>query len=209
MIYAEYILICIAVPLAMTALFIKGSARRFILAFMAGMGACLLSSYLGGFAEYVSQMSREDVSVFISPVTEEILKLLPVLFYLYIVDVKSDGILLVSGGIGAGFATFENCCYILTSDSLSLYYVLIRGMAVGVMHLVTMILLAMVVLLFRRHRIFSYVGILGALSMSVTVHALYNLLVSRPGKPSYIGFSLPLLLAVILYRQYQIKINSK
>ena len=39
---------------------------------------------------------------------------------------------------------------------------------------------------------------IGALSLSVTFHALYNLLVSRPGVTSWIGYVLPLLTALWL-----------
>ena len=44
--------------------------------------------------------------------------------------------------IGAGFATFENCCYILTSGAERLTYILIRGLAVGVMHIVSVLTLS-------------------------------------------------------------------
>ena len=42
-------------------------------------------------------------------------------------------------------------------------------------------------------------GIVGALSMAMTFHGLYNLLVSEPGIPSYIGYVLPMLFALLLY----------
>ncbi len=45
----------------------------------------------------------------------------------------------------------------------------------------------------------SFAGILGALSFSMTFHAFYNLLVSEPGIPSYLGYASPLICAVLLY----------
>ena len=199
MIYSENILICIAVPLAVTALFVKGNARRFILSFIVGMGVCLLSAYIGGFLQHISRMSTEDTSIFISPIIEEIMKLIPVLLFLYMLNPKEDELILGATGIGAGFATFENSCHILSSGASSLSYTLIRGAAVGVMHLVTMISIAMAINVARRYKIFSFSGILGALSLAVTIHSLYNLLVSKEGVSSYIGYSIPLFCAILIY----------
>ena len=48
MLYAENILICIAVPLAVTMLFTKGNARRMVASFLAGMLVCIISAYIAG-----------------------------------------------------------------------------------------------------------------------------------------------------------------
>ena len=42
----------------------------------------------------------------------------------------------------------------------------------------------------------------GAFSLSVIFHGLYNLLVSVPGVSSYIGFCLPILAAIAIYHPY-------
>ena len=76
---------------------------------------------------------------------------------------------------------------------------MIRGLAVGVMHLVTMVAFVMGLRLLKRYKVVSFAGIVGALSMSMTFHGLYNLLVSEPGVSSYIGYALPMLFAVMLY----------
>ena len=60
MIYAENVLICIAVPLAVSLLFTKGSARRCIASFLTGMIVCILSAYISGFFEETSGFSSED-----------------------------------------------------------------------------------------------------------------------------------------------------
>ena len=202
MVYSENILICIAVPLAISVLFIKGSAKRFVISFLVGMITCLLGAYIGGFIQSTSGFTAEDTSIFISPIIEEILKLLPILFFIYVFESDSNEVLLSAVGIGAGFATFENCCCILSSGSQNLSYVLVRGSAVGVMHIVTMAVLAFGLHILKKCKIFSFAGILGALSLSMTFHALYNLLVSKPGISSYLGYALPLICAILLYFVY-------
>ena len=200
MIYAENILICIAVPLLLSLAFIQGSARRFATAFLAGMGVCLLAAYISGFINVASGMSAEDTAVFISPIVEECMKLLPVLFFLFMFTPRDQTLLIVAVGICAGFATFENCCYILSSGAESLPYILIRGMAVGVMHIVSGLAVAFGLMLARRFKVLSVPGIIGALALSMTFHALYNLLVSEAGITSAIGYALPLVTAATLYR---------
>ena len=85
MIYAEYVLICITVPLVISLLFIKGSSRRLISAFLAGMIVCMLSAYIAGFFEAMSGFSSEDTSIFLSPIIEECMKLLLILFCIYVI----------------------------------------------------------------------------------------------------------------------------
>ena len=199
MIYAENILICIAVPLLVSLFFVTKSAKRFVAGFLIGMAVCLIGAYIGGFFNYVSSMPEGDTSIFISPMIEEIMKLLPLLFYLLIFIPANRDLLMVSIGIGAGFATFENCCYILSAGAESLPYVMIRGLAVGVMHIICAFAISMGLIILRRFKAMSFAGITGALSLSATFHALYNLLVSKPGLSSWIGYAMPLLSAVILY----------
>ena len=199
MLYAENILICIAVPLAVTMLFTKGNARRMVASFLAGMLACIISAYIAGAIEALSGFGPEDTSIFLSPMIEESMKLLTILFCIYMFESSGDKTDLFAVGIGAGFATFENCCFILSSGVPQLTNVLIRGAAVGVMHIVTLVAVAKGIRFLKRYNIFSFAGIAGVFSLSVTVHGLYNLLVSKPGISSYIGYVMPMACAILLY----------
>ena len=208
MIYAENILICIAVPLLIALAFIQGSARRFAASFLAGMVACLLAAYISGFINVASGMGPEETAIFISPIVEEWMKLLPILFFLFMFMPQDKSLLIVAVGICAGFATFENCCYILTTGAESLPYILIRGMAVGVMHIVSGLAVTFGLVAARRFHALSLPSIVGALALSMIFHALYNLLVSKPGIPSAIGYTLPLLTVSTLYLPYRKLIGS-
>jgi RsiW-degrading membrane proteinase PrsW (M82 family) len=130
---------------------------------------------------------------------EESMKLLLVLLCIYVLVPSGKGLELLAVGIGAGFATFENCCVLLSSGSQQLAYMLVRGSAVGVMHIVTLVALAKGFLLLKSFKAFNFAGVAGILSISVTVHGLYNLLVSQPGLSSYIGYAMPMLCVILLY----------
>ncbi len=199
MIYPENILICIVVPLLIAMFFVSGNAWRFVFAFAIGMGICLLSAYISGFFELQTDRGAEWVTVYLSPVIEEIMKFLPILFYMIVLKYDNKRIFLVAAAIGAGFATFENCCYMLAGGTGHFGYMLIRGLAVGVMHIDSILVVTLAMVLIRKFRILSIPGAVGALSISMTIHSLYNLLVSKPGITTYIGYVIPILVAVLIY----------
>ncbi|MBR0464101.1 MAG: PrsW family intramembrane metalloprotease [Clostridia bacterium] len=199
MIYSENILICIGAPLLVAAFFLRGQVRRFVSAFLAGMIICLLTGYINGFIHLVSGEALEETAVYISPVVEEIMKLLPLLFILLVFDPGEAELLQTAVAVGAGFATFENCCYILSSGVDSLIYTLVRGLAVGVMHIMSIMLLHLGMTIARRYRVLTATTIIGATALSIIFHGLYNLLVSQPGINMAIGYCLPLCVAAIYY----------
>lgn len=199
MIYAENILLCIAAPLLLSLLFVQGQVRQYVLAFAAGMVACLLAAYVTGFLQLLIAWEETDVRVFLSPVVEELIKLLPLLILMLLTEPKDNTLLLLAVALGTGFATFENCCSLLSSGEIGLSFVLIRGLAVGVMHIVSVAALSLGIVAARRLQAMSLPALAGAFSLSVVFHGLYNLLVSVPGVPSYVGFCLPVLAAVGIY----------
>ncbi len=131
MIYSENVLVCMAVPLLLTLIFVKANTRQFVLSFLLGMAACLLRAYVSGFVDAASGMGVEDTAIFISPVSEEVMKFLPLLFYFLMFDPEDDRLFHAAIGIGAGFASFENVCSMISSGTESLSFLLIRGLAVG------------------------------------------------------------------------------
>ena len=203
MIYAENILLCIAVPLLISLLFVRGEVRHYVAAFLLGMGVCLIAAYISGYLNLLNGMGENDTSIFISPVVEELIKLLCLLFFLIMFSPKGRTLTMLAVAIGAGFATFENCCYILTSGAEVLPYILVRGLAVGVMHIVSMLTVAILLIVAKRLQVFSFPAIVGGLALSMIFHALYNLLVSEPGASAVIGYLLPLVTAGFLYVLYQ------
>ena len=203
MIYSENILFCISIPLLLTAIYTRGAARRSISAFLVGMVTCLLSSYISGYLTLLTGMELNASAVYISPTTEELMKLLPLLFFLLVFRPREMTLVTFAISLGAGFATFENCCYLLATGSESLAFTLVRGLAVGVMHIVCMLAMSLSLIMVRRYRVFSFSTVVGCLSLSVVFHALYNLLVSAQGIPSYIGYGLPILTALAFYWPYQ------
>ncbi|MCR5792198.1 MAG: PrsW family intramembrane metalloprotease [Lachnospiraceae bacterium] len=203
MIYAENILLCMIIPLVLTMFFLRGNANRFVLNFILGMVACLLGAYVSGFIDAASGIGTEDTAVFISPVVEEMMKFLPLLFYFVMFAPEDDKLTHAALGMGAGFASYENICSMVSSGTESLSFVLVRGLAVGVMHIVSVFTLIMGLIIVRRFKVLRLESVIGALSLSMLFHGMYNLLVSETGISSIIGFSLPMVTAAILYYFYR------
>ena len=203
MIYAENILICIAVPLIITLVFLSGKTRLFTASFLLGMSVCLIAAYVSGYITVISDMTKDNVQVFISPVIEELMKFMPLVLYLMLIEPEDKNLFSACLGIGAGFATFENCCYILSFGAESLSFILIRGLSVGVMHIVSILTLTVGLVLARRFHALTIAALFGAVSLSMIFHGLYNLLVSEPGISTYIGFSLPIVTAICLHVLYR------
>lgn len=199
MIYAENILICIAIPLIVSLFFIHGNVRRYMGAFLTGMVMCLLSAYISSFLGGAFDVADNEMAVFLSPMVEELMKLLPLMLAMLLLGVEDTALTTLAVATGAGFATYENCCYILTSGAENLGYVLIRGLAVGVMHIVSILALAIWFNLAKRLKVFTLSSVMIGVSIAMIFHSLYNLLVSRPGISTTIGFIMPLATAAGLF----------
>ena len=203
MIYSENILICMAIPLLLTLFFLRGDLRQFVLNFVFGMATCLLGAYVSGFVDVASGLGAEDTAVFISPVVEEGMKFLPLLFYFLMFEPDDNGLFHAAIGIGAGFASFENVCSMISAGTESISFLLIRGLAVGVMHIVSVFALTLGLTTARRFQALRLASVVGALSLSMLFHGIYNLLVSVPGVTSWIGYALPLVTALLLLFAYK------
>ena len=82
----ENIFICMASPLLVAALCMGRRRLRFFLFGVAGMGVCLLSAYINTFLAAVYQADALAATVEIAPVVEEVMKLLPLVFYLLVFE---------------------------------------------------------------------------------------------------------------------------
>ena len=92
MTYIENIFLCMASPLLVAALCMGRRQLRLFLFCMAGMGVCLLSAYINTFLASVCQADALAATVEIAPVVEEVMKLLPLAFYLLVFEPEGERI---------------------------------------------------------------------------------------------------------------------
>ncbi len=195
--YIENIYVCLAAPLLIAALCVRGNGRKMMLFLLGGMTVCLLASYINTFFAALVGIDAFTASVEIAPMTEEIMKFLPILFYLLVFEPEKrelpSGILMTA----VGFATFENACYLTGNGAADVIHLLIRGFGTGSMHVVCGFLVAIGIIYLWDRAWLQLAGTAGLLSVAITYHGIYNILVSQTGVAAMVGYLIPLITIVI------------
>lgn len=203
MTYIENVLVCIAAPLFITMLCVGRKYRAAFVFCFAGMLVCLLSAYLNTFFTIIYQADTMNAATQIAPVVEEIMKLLPLLFFLIVFEPDLQRFRLEAMLVAASFATFENICYLAENGAGQMLFLLIRGFGTGAMHVVCGSAYSEGLRFVWHDRLLRSVCIPGILCVTIIYHAIYNLLVSAGGSVQVIGYCIPLFTLAVGYGVYQ------
>ena len=203
MTYIENVLVCIAAPLFITMLCVGRKYRAAFVFCFAGMLVCLLSAYLNTFFTIIYQADTMNAATQIAPVVEEIMKLLPLLFFLIVFEPDLQRFRLAAMLVAASFATFENICYLAENGAGQMLFLLIRGFGTGAMHVVCGSAYSEGPRFVWHDRLLRSVCIPGLLCVTIIYHAIYNLLVSVGGSVQVIGYCVPLFTLAVGYGVYQ------
>ena len=199
MTYIENVFACIAAPLLVAALCAgKRYAHYFIFA-LAGMLACLLSAYVNTFFAALLSAPAPVATAEIAPVVEEFMKILPLMFYLLVFEPEGDRIRAAILVTAAGFATFENVCYLMENGAGDLGFLLIRGFGTGAMHIVCGVIVGYGMVYVWPRGALRAAGSLALLGTAVVFHGVYNLMVAYGGWAQYVAYALPLMLLAAGY----------
>ena len=205
--YIENVYICLAAPLLLAILLLRREGHRTLIFLLAGMTACLCSAYISAFAASVTGTDVDAAAREIAPVVEEIVKFLPVLFYLLVFEPKKSHA--ISGALQAavGFATFENVCFLTSYGTRNLLYLLIRGFGTGAMHVVCGMVVAAGLFFLWDRAWLRTVGVFALLGFVIQLHAVFNILVNQTGPVFWIGSSFPLALVLVYVLFLRKKLN--
>ena len=195
--YIENIYICLAAPLLIAIFCVNPIGRRSILFILGGMTTCLLSSYISTFFATLHGVDILTASVEIAPIIEEVMKLMPVLFYLLVFEPNKYVIPSCAIMTAVGFATFENVCYLMQNGATNIIRLLIRGFGTGALHVVCGYAVAIGIVSFWDHLWLRLAGTFGLLAVTVSYHGIYNLLVSQTGMVATIGSLIPMVSTIL------------
>ena len=205
MIYLESIFIAITAPLFIALFLIRGETQRFIGFFICGLTASLLGAYINNFLALAAGMPASEAAVKLTPISEEFLKTIPILFYMAVVNPKRDSLITAALAVGLGFATFENVCLLTQAGASDFLFALLRGLVAGVTHAVCAALLGygLVFISDKKYSHLLFPGTLGIFCAVTVFHATYNLLVTADKGWQGAGYALPLLMTfvVLLWRK--------
>ena len=188
-----YILfICITIPLTLMACLIEKKPRRIVIFFIIGICSAVFASEVNGILTYLIPLELSDFTVRVTPVTEEIIKTIPVLFYAKEISDKKETLITVSLAVGIGFAVMENT-YILTQniEYISILWAVMRGFGTGIMHGICTFLVGTGFTFANKNKKLFVVGTFALLSLAITYHSVFNMLVQSDFK--YVGAALPII----------------
>ena len=197
--YIENVFICLAAPVLIAVLCLKGTRRGRMIFLFSGMTACFFTSYITTYLSRVIDADTLSASIEIAPFVEEIIKFIPLLYYLLVYTPKKaevpERVLMVS----VGFATFENVCYLVANGSDDLFGLMIRGFGTGAMHVICGTIVSAGVIWLWGNRWLQVAGTVGLLAVAITFHGVFNLLVSKQGEiAAMIGYFIPLLMTAMV-----------
>jgi len=194
MMHIENIFVCITVPLLVSLFFIKAKQRCYTLFICVGMGICMASAYVNSFVMSLYGADPVSTAIQIAPVCEEVMKLLPLLFYILVFEPKPGEIVPAAIAIAAGFATFENVCFLSENGAGNITMLLVRGLSAGALHILCGIAMGYGIAYVFKQRWLAAAGTLGILGANIVFHALYNLMVTAEGMWQSIGYVFPSIL---------------
>lgn len=185
------IFICIVAPLSLMLLLLKNEARTLVLFMIMGMLICLSAYEINSLSHSILGMTDSKFTVYFTPVSEEILKALPVLFYALFISDKKEKLITVALSVGIGFAILENAYILVTNyETVTVLWAVIRGFATALMHGICTATIGFGAMYIYKKRKLFYTGTFGLLCCACTYHSIYNMLVQS--KYDYVGFVLPI-----------------
>ena len=204
-----YILfISISIPLLLMALLMEKKARLPISFMIIGIFVSVFASEVNGLLSNLLSMDMYSKTVIVTPVSEELLKALPILYYAIVISDKRERLFTASMAIGIGFALLENAYFLLNSDNFTIIIAIIRAFGAGLMHGMCTLLVGVGISFVKKKRKLFAVGTFGLLSTAIVYHGIYNILIQS--EFSTVGALLPIATYIpFLIWRLHIKCRSK
>lgn len=197
------VFICIIVSLGLMLPLMEKKTRGVVIFMIIGNFACLCVSELNSIL--LSKFSNDMyyVTTTITPVTEEIIKALPVLYYAIVISDDRRTLISFAYAVGVGFALLENLVILVQNISdVSILWALVRGFGSGLVHGLCTVMVGYGISYIKKRRKLFWCGTFSLLSTAIIYHATYNLLVQSDFQ--YAGILLPVLTyipAILLLRK--------
>lgn len=204
-----YILfISISIPLLLMALLMEKKTRLPISFMLIGIFVSVFASEVNGLFSNLLFMDMYSKTVIVTPISEEILKALPILYYAIVISDKRERLFTASMALGIGFALLENAYFLLNSDNFTILIAVIRAFGAGLMHGMCTLLVGVGISFVKKKRKLFAVGTFGLLSTAIVYHGIYNILIQS--EFSIAGALLPIVTYIpFLIWRLRIKCRSK
>ena len=186
-----YILfVSIFIPILLMACLVEKKARQPMIFFLIGIFLSVFASEINAYLRSILSMSTFEITTIVTPISEELLKALPILFFATVFCLKKEPLFTASMAVGIGFAVLENAYYLLTSNSFNMFDAIVRAFGAGLMHGMCTLLVGVGISFVKKKRKLFVVGSFALLSTAITYHGIYNMLVQSDFR--VIGYLLPI-----------------
>ena len=186
-----YILfVSVFVPILLMACLIEKKARQPIIFVLIGIFVSVFAAEVNGLLRTLLPLSTYEITIIVTPITEEILKAIPILVFATVLAAKKEAVFTASMAVGIGFAVLENAYYLLNDASFYMIDAVIRAFGAGLMHGMCTLLVGVGISFVKKKSKIFLVGTFALLSTAITYHGIYNMLVQSDLQ--VIGYLLPI-----------------
>ena len=186
-----YILfVAVSIPILLMTLLVDKKSRFPIIFMLIGIFVSVFASEVNGLLSKLLPLDIYSITVTVTPVTEELLKALPILYYALVISDKKENLFTASMATGIGFAVLENAFYLINYPNIRMVSAIIRAFGAGLMHGMCTLLVGVGISFVRKKSKLFAVGTFGLLSTSIIYHGIYNILIQS--KYSIVGALLPI-----------------
>lgn len=186
-----YILfVAVSVPIMLMAGLIEKKARQPIIFVLIGIFTSVFAAEVNSLLSGLLPMSNYEVTIIVTPITEEILKAISILIFATALSAKKEALFTASMAVGIGFAVLENAYYMLNYPTFNMVDAIVRAFGAGLMHGMCTLLVGVGISFVRKKSKLFVVGTFALLSTAITYHGIYNMLIQSDYQ--VIGFLLPI-----------------
>ena len=173
-----YILfVSVFVPILLMACLLEKKARLPIIFVLIGIFISVFAAEINGFLIDLLPMSTFEITIIVTPITEEILKAIPILVFATVLSAKKEALFTASMAVGIGFAVLENAYYLLNDASFNMLDAVVRAFGAGLMHGMCTLLIGVGISFVKKRSKLFVVGTFALMSTAITYHGIYNMLI--------------------------------
>ena len=170
--------ICVAVPILLMLFVLEKKSKITVGYMLIGILACLFVSEINGLLLSYFKNDAYYVTTTVTPVTEEIVKALPVLYFAFLFSDKRETLISLAIATGIGFAILENLMiFVGDVERVNLFWAAIRGFSSGLMHGLCTAAVGIGLSFVHKKKKLFVCGTFALLIVAITYHAMYNTLI--------------------------------
>lgn len=185
---------------------VEAKTRNVVFFVMSGVCCCLFISEVNYMLLRYFDNDMLYVTITITPITEEIIKAVPVLYCAIMITDDRRTLISNAFAVGVGFALLENMVVLLQNvNEATVAWALIRSFGSGMVHGLCTVMVGYGISYIRKRRKLFWSGTFALLSVAITYHGVYNVLVQSDYR--MVGILLPIItyIPIIMFIRMDLK----